>query len=92
MTKLLEQVTTISNSNHDDQKALNLALVSLGIEWDKESEMLGQNSTGIGRGAIIDGDEHFVVSLLPHSTYPRWCDRSPVSPTSTIVEHCTVSV
>lgn len=88
MPRLLDSITKISSKNHDDQKALNLALFSLGIEWDEESDMVCQGSTGIGRGVIPEGKDNFVVSLLPHSTYPRWCNISPVSLDKTVVAHC----
>lgn len=86
MPRLLDSITEISNKNHDDQKALNLALFFLGIEWDEEKDMRCQTSTGIGSGVIVEGSESFVVSLLPHSTYPSGV--SPVSRNTTVVAHC----
>lgn len=88
LPKVLDSTTTICNKDHDDQKALNLALFALGIVWDEDGDMACQSSTGIGTGVINDGDEPFVVSLLPHSTYPRWCGQTPVSLNTTVVAHC----
>lgn len=91
MSRVLDTTATIVKKNHDDQKALNLALFALGLVWDEEGDMACQSSTGIGTGFIGDNDESFVVSLLPHSTYPRWCEYSPVS-NSTVVAHCLSTI
>lgn len=88
LPRLLETVASIARKIKDDQKALNLALFSLGIVWDEDGDMTCQTSTRVGRGVIRDGDESFVVSLLPHSSYPRWCERAPISPNRTVVAHC----
>lgn len=91
MTRLLDNTTTIAMKNYDDQKAFNFALFSLGIVWDDDSDMAVQSSKGVGSGVITDGDVRFEVSILPHSTYPRWCGHTPVVLNTTVVAHCLSS-
>lgn len=77
-------------SSGDDQVALNTAAYDLGVVWDADSDMRYFNSTGIGKGVVPnlsteEGD--FTIALLPHSTYIRHCDQSPISD-ETVVAHC----
>lgn len=74
----------------DDQKAINSALSTLEIAWDPSSDMGFENSTKRGKGTVellADGDEAFVVTLLPHKTFTRLCDDTPIS-NETVVAHC----
>lgn len=83
---LIRHVTQLK----DDQRAMNSALSELGIRWDPKSDMEFEDSTKPGRGTVrrlAHGDEAFVVTLLPHATFTRLCDSTPLSE-DTVVAHC----
>ncbi|CAM9760594.1 unnamed protein product [Ectocarpus sp. 12 AP-2014] len=92
MGKFLSVMNALVLESMDDQIAVNMAARALGIVWDEEgSDMLYEESTGLGVATIdslTDEDNRlFTVTLLPHSTYTRMCNRTPVSNT-TVVAHC----
>lgn len=77
----------------DDQKAVNIAVSQLGIQWDAEgSDMRYEKSTEFGFGTIdslVGGEDRpLTVTLLPHSKYTRHCGKSPLTPGVTVVAHC----
>lgn len=53
-----------------------------------------EESTGFGVGTIRslkdEDNRPFTVTLLPHSTYTRFCGKTPIS-NSTVVAHCISS-
>lgn len=74
---------------------VNMAALDLGIVWKQEgSDMRYENSTSFGVGfieSLADEDNRpFTVTLLPHSTYTRMCELTPVCHT-TVVAHCRAS-
>ncbi|CAM9134774.1 unnamed protein product [Ectocarpus sp. 8 AP-2014] len=78
--------------NANDQVSVNKAAKSLGIVWDKGgSDMRYEKSVTFGGGTIdslVDDESRpFRVTLLPHSTYPRICEETPISE-NTRVAHC----
>ncbi|CAM9906685.1 unnamed protein product, partial [Ectocarpus fasciculatus] len=78
--------------NANDQVSVNKAAKNLGIVWDKKgSDMRYEKSLAFGGGTIdslVDDESRpFRVTLLPHSTYPRICEKTPISET-TRVAHC----
>ena len=91
MSTLLGAIAKAAIPVQDDQKAINIALSELGIAWDPKSDMVYEKSTRRGRGTVeslADDDEEFVVTLLPHKTFTRRCDITPLS-NDTVVAHCT---
>lgn len=90
ISTLIDAMAMAIIRSKDDQNAINSALSSLGIKWDPKSDMGFANSTRRGRGTVErlgDGDEKFVVTLLPHATFTRLCNQTPISG-DTVVAHC----
>ncbi|CAM9926050.1 unnamed protein product, partial [Scytosiphon promiscuus] len=91
MAAFLSAMEELVKKTGDDQVSINTAAANLGITWEKSSDMRYTESTsGAVGSAFDDGHEEghpFTVTLLPHSTYTRVCDETPVSD-RTVVAHC----
>ncbi|CAM9369289.1 unnamed protein product [Hapterophycus canaliculatus] len=98
MAAFLRVVEDLVLKTEDDQVSLNQAAAQLGIVWDVGGDMRYEQSTGYGMGVIpaasiaaTDGGGEglpVTVTLLPHSTYTRRCEQTPVSSARTVVAHC----
>lgn len=90
MSTFLDRFHKTVDSAGDDQIAVNRVVSEMGIEWEKQGDygdMRYSDSTGVGRGVVKGLPDDFTVSLLPHSTYTRRCDKTPISE-RTVVAHC----
>lgn len=85
-----EEVMTKFEHDHDDQKALNEALMDDGIYFDHKLDF--EQSRKIDRG-IIPAKEHrreLHVNFLDHYRFPRRCKAGTIH-ADTIVAHCLSS-
>lgn len=89
MDTLQEAMEKFVLESGDDQIALDAAIDSLGVVFDKESDMRYIGSREIGKGTVNDlyTDRTFDIAFLPHNKFTRNCNKTPIS-NETIIAHC----